>query len=407
MRTPEPSGEIAAPVILMPASALAPVAFVARLHATMASAEPVWRQLQADGTLTVYQKFEWASLMVQHLLAVQGAQLAVVEVQQAGTLRPVMLFPMVVRRKHGQRRLEWLSFGVCDYIAPLMAKGLEISAAAASAAWKEVKSVLPAADCIHFAGAPESVFGRPNPLAMLARSRPTDQEAFGIVLEGDAETVVQRLCKPSFAADMRKRVRMFAKFPDYRFFAAATEAEVEQVFSTLIEQRRKRFSQLGRFDILNNAEFVAFYRAAALDGLAGGPARVFAVQADGELVATSLGLLHNGAFHGILLAMGDDKWRTYGPGLFMIAQSMQWARSQGLDYFDMTVGSLPYKEGMGARSQRLLEYSEALTWRGKLFQQVEQAATGVRQRIKANKKAYNLARKLAQGARKAKTLLKR
>lgn len=403
IRPTEPAN--AAPAIARAAPAMAQSRFSARLHESLESAEPAWRRLQQDGACTVYQTFSWASCIAQHLAPAQGAKLAIVEVQDASA-ECALLFPMILRRKGGQRRIEWLGLGVCDYVGPVMRRGLDLSDAEAQAVWRIVKAALPTADVIHISGIPETVFGEANPLARLPLSRPTDLQAFGIAMDGDPATVLQRVCKSSFAADMRKAERKFAKFADFRSMAAGTEAEVEEIFAALIEQRRKRFSEIGRFDILNGPEYVAFYRAAALEGLKGGPARLTAVKADGEWVAASMGLVHNGAFHGVLLGMAGPKWRSYTPGLYVIAETLKWARGQGLDYFDMTVGSLPYKEGLGGKSRQLMEYFEPLSLRGHAFHRARQVATEAVRRIKANEKTYAMARKAAQFGRKTLTRLK-
>lgn len=396
---PQPLAMLAALQKAMP-DFQAETAFNARLHTSLAAAEPVWRALQAEGIVSVYQRFEWAACIVRHLVKANVGQLAIVEVTDASTGQAVLLLPMVLRLQSRLKVLEWLNFGVCDYCGPVMAKMPDMSSAEAERAWAAAKSVMPAADLIRITGIPARIFGQANPLALLARTRPGEMEASGLALNGDPDTIVQRLCKPSFASDMQKKRNKLSQLPNFSFWQASTEAEISEIFDVLVAQRLKRFQEMGRFDILNDSAYVDFYRAAALDGLNGGPARLFALQAGGEVLATTLVVVHNGAFHGLLLTMGEAKWKAFSPGLLMITEVMKWSRQQGMDYFDLTVGSLPYKEGLGAQKHILFEYCEALSLRGWLLLQVQAVTASARTRIRHNPQVYEKARKLAQWGRK-------
>ena len=53
------------------------------------------------------------------------------------------------------------------------------------------------------------------------------------------------------------------------------------------------------------------------------------------------------------------------PGLLIMGKLMVWARAQGFDYFDLSVGSQCYKEHIGAAGSVLAEMCEALTPRGR------------------------------------------
>lgn len=70
---------------------------------------------------------------------------------------------------------------------------------------------------------------------------------------------------------------------------ATAPAEVEAIFEALVEQRWQRFAEMGRFDLLARPEVRDFYRAAALEGLAGGPARLFGLSVNDTWMATGYG----------------------------------------------------------------------------------------------------------------------
>ncbi|RUU49122.1 GNAT family N-acetyltransferase, partial [Mesorhizobium sp. M2C.T.Ca.TU.009.01.2.1] len=124
----------------------------------------------ATGVCTGHQNFAWAEGIVEGLLP-QKADLAIVEVRDAGTGEPRMLVPLMRRRAFHHWVIEWLSCGVCDYAAPLLADATPWTRQSAEAAWAAVLSVLPPVDRIHIVGIPKEVGGVANPLALLSPAR--------------------------------------------------------------------------------------------------------------------------------------------------------------------------------------------------------------------------------------------
>ena len=354
---------VAAQESAAPAAELSPPRpLAARLHGTLDSVAPAWRQLQQDGTLTAYQRLEWVELMLAHLLARKQVQPLFVEIVEAGG-RTLMILPFALERHRTHSELRWLALDVCDYAAPVIAAGARITAAEMAQAWAAALACLPRADLIQIAQIRPVIGPVPNPLAGLPGARRMEMQCFGVEMAGDSATLLKRVCPPRAFQDIGRRGRKLAQVGAVRFVAASTREEVEEIFAVMIEQRRQRFRDMGRADLLNHAEVEAFYHAAARRGLEDGLARVFGISVDGVWIATSLGLVHGGAFHGIVLAMAAD-WKPHAPGIRMASDIMVWARGQGLDYFDMTVGALSYKAALGAQAHDLYEIAGALGLRG-------------------------------------------
>jgi CelD/BcsL family acetyltransferase involved in cellulose biosynthesis len=352
--------------------------FTARLHADVASIEALWRRMEREGASTVYQSIDWVACLARSVLPGRAARLAVVEVTEAGSGRPVLLLPLMVRRVWAGVVITGLDRRVCDYAAPLLAAGMALNAAEAAAAWRAVRGVLPRADLIAVGGIPEHVAGVANPLALLPLAQPSAQLSWSMALHGDPETLVRRVCSASFARNIAKTGRRLAAQGEVRCVVAQTREETSELLAVLLEQRQARFGQMGRFDLLGQAGIAAFYREAALLGMPAGPAgaapaprgpvRLLGLSVGGVWVATFYGLAHHGAFHGIMVGMnGAARWHGMSPGLFMVVEAMKWAHRQGMSYFDMTVGDLDYKHRMGARGGKLFEMAEPLTLRGTLM----------------------------------------
>ncbi|TPM34543.1 GNAT family N-acetyltransferase [Mesorhizobium sp. B2-3-5] len=351
------------PVSLVAAGTGTSARYTARLHTSLDSVKPLWLRLEANGLCTGHQAFAWVEGIARWLMP-KSADLLVVEVNDAATGAPAMLLPLMRRRALGHYVIEWLSCGVCDYSAPLLADARPWTQQTADAAWAAVRAVLPPADRIHIAGIPQRIHGVANPLALLSASRDSIQIASGLAMDGEPETLIKRICKSSFAKNFHKHCRRFEQMGKLDLVEARTPDMVEKQFATLLELRLNRFRELGRFDLLTQAPVVAFYRDAALRGLSDGSVRLFGLRVGEAYLAVIYVLIMKGTLHALLLGIDQDAVANTPPGLTTIGKLMVWARARGLDYFDLSVGSQGYKQHIGASSAVLAELCEAMTLRG-------------------------------------------
>ncbi|WP_232627978.1 GNAT family N-acetyltransferase [Methylobacterium sp. Leaf118] len=351
-------------------------AFAAVPHADPAAVAPLWRRFQETGACTAYQRLEWAQCLVAHLCPPRRGVPLILEIRRAGDA--VMLLPLVQRRHRGVRIVEALDLGVCDYAAPLLAPGFAPGAGEAAAIWRVVLRALPPCDLLRLARIPEALGPVANPLALLPEARPIALTASGVALEGDPDTLLKRVCSASFHRDLQRRAKRLDGRATVRLVVAEGEAEIAELFETLAAQRRERFREIGRHEPLDLPGTAAFYRAAALSGAETGSVRVFGLKADDAWIATAYGLVHGGAFHGTILAMAGEPWRTFAPGLLIAARIMVWARAQGLTYFDFTVGAQTYKNGFRPEARALLGLAVPLTLRGRAALALERAAEAIR-----------------------------
>ena len=350
-------------------------AYEARLHETLATIAGPWRALEATGVSTAYQRLDWVEGLLAHVAASARATPLFVEVSDRATGQPVLILPLALLRHRTHRVITWMDLGLCDYAAPVMARGIDLDRAAADAAWTAVRSVLPPADLVHIVQIPTTVQGVVNPLSALADVRPMALTASGIAIDGEAETLLKRLCRPGTFRDLGKQRRRLERAGTVEFVEARAPDEVAAIFSALVDQRRRRFSTMGRHDLLARPEIEAFYRDGALNGLRGGAVRLFGLSVAGAWIATAYGLVHRDTFHGILLTTSDgDEWRNASPGLQAVAECLAWARREGVTYFDFTVGDLPYKRDFGVEIRPLSRLVQPLTARGRLVQSVTRAA---------------------------------
>ncbi|WP_413776868.1 GNAT family N-acetyltransferase [Mesorhizobium sp. AR07] len=375
--------------------------YTARLHTSLEAVMPLWLQCQANGVCTAHQLYAWVEGIAKRLMP-EGAELLVVEVVDAGTGDLKMLMPLMRSSRFGHRVIEWLSCGVCDYSAPLLADRDPWTPQAAEAAWAAIRSALPPSDRIHVTAIPHQIYGVANPLAMLAVAQESSLITSGLVLEGDPETLVKRNGRPSFVKAFNKDWRRLERHGGVDMIEGSTPALVETIFDTLIEMRLRRFRQLGRFDLLAQPAVVDFYRDAALRGLSDGSVRVFGLRAGNDWVAAQYALLRQGTLHTLVIGIDEDVVKNVSPGLLMMGQLMVWARVEGLDYFDLSVGSQSYKEQFGAKGSALAEIDETLTLLGKGVAGVASLRERAELFMRSNPRLFKAGQSLVRGLRRLK-----
>ena len=341
--------------------------FKGRLHHRIEDVAPVWTRLQTQGHATAYQRLDWVRSIATHLTGPLADQLALVEVIDQHRGETILLLPFALKRRFGVRILGWLDCGVCDYAAPLVDRGVELSDEDAAEIWALVLSMLPAVDLIDIRQVPAEVDGVPNPLILLPQCRETTLEAFGVALDGDPHTQIRRLMGPKGYRHVNRQIAKLSERGTVRLIEPASASEAEALFSTMIDQRRRRFRDIGRFDILNNPAVEAFYLDMALRSLRdGGPVKLFGMAVGDQIIATTYMLVHGGRMHGIILSIGSAEWSGSSPGFVIAVKMIEWAAARRLSYFDMTVGSLPYKSRLGGKARALYRLLEPRSPVGRL-----------------------------------------
>ena len=341
--------------------------FKGRLHRRIEDAAAVWTRLQSDGHATAYQRLDWVTSIATHLAGPSARQLLFVEIVDRCRDETILLLPFALKLRFGVRIIGWVDCGVCDYAAPLVGRGVDLSAGEAAEVWTLALSLLPAVDLVDIRQVPAEVGGVPNPLTLLPQCRETTLEAFGVALEGDPQTQIRRLMGSKGYRHVNRQLVKLSERGTVRLIEPTSASEVEALFSTMVEQRRQRFRDIGRFDILNTPAVEAFYLDMALRSLRDdGPAKLFGMAVGDEIVATTYMLVHGGSMHGIILSIGSAEWSGSSPGFVIAVKMIEWAAARRLSYFDMTVGSLPYKSRLGGKARALYRLLEPRSPVGRL-----------------------------------------
>lgn len=340
--------------------------FLARRYDTFAEIETIWRCFEAKGASTAFQQFDWMTSMKDCLAApARGAPFAI-EISDAASGKPLMLFPFILLRRSGYRVIEYFSLGVSDISAALIAPGYDFPQEAGALLWRALSSVFPEADIIRIEHVCDTVQGTRNPLSTLPDLRPSAMRTFETSIDGDPDTIVSRVVRGQTRSILVRSSKRLAELGGAHFTLASSRAQLDDLLPVMIAQRIERFRQLERFDPLSIPHVRSFYEDAAIGGAErGGQVRVFGLSVGGEWVATGYGIVEATRFRLLIVTMADGRWAACSPGMAIIAEIVRWARRQDLTVMDFSIGELPYKAGFGAEPRDLKSLCKALTIRGR------------------------------------------
>lgn len=377
--------------------------FEAVRHDDLNAVIALWADLERSGFVTPFQSLQWMKTLLECLGGRPNVDFFVVEVRDCRSHDPLMLLPMCLVRRRGYRVVEFASFEVCDISMPILSSNDPlVDAGDAECLWQAIVSVLPPADCVAISQIPKQYRGRINPLACLPGAMPASVSRYEASIEGKPANPVDSLANSQTRRILKTSNRRLSERGTVRFFVAETSEDLGRLFPVMLAQRRERFMELGRHDLLARPDIQTFYDSAVRSGLSKeGPARMWALFVDDEPIATCLGLVYEQTFTLLIITMAGGSWAPCSPGIALLSRIIQWSADQGLKRIDFSVSDASYKTGLGGRPEELLQLNLPLTMVGMTVVALVRSRDNLKVRLRAHPFLFMAARKTVQSARRA------
>ncbi|RTL50694.1 MAG: GNAT family N-acetyltransferase [Bradyrhizobiaceae bacterium] len=304
----------------------------------------------------------WLDRLYRHLADELKAEPLIITVRDARSGHLAAIFPLVVRRRHRFRVVEFADFGISDYCAPVCDPGAMPALLADRTVPKRIRTLL-----------------KPNDLIFVQKIRAESLPFFDLLGK------VRALQLP-FTAHATRLFSPFAAWreagisPSQRRFldtkrkwltkrgtltvSAVTSGEgFQQVLENIQRFRDHRFRATGAFDILTKEAFARFYREVAHESL---PARGYLMKLNGTIIAAAFGLLHGKRLHFILSGFDFLNYRNASLGLLLIEDIIADCIARGEETMDLTIGDQAYKREFGTHDTAMYSIWSGLSLRGKL-----------------------------------------
>lgn len=300
-----------------------------------------WRELWRRVGATPFQAPEWLLPWYRWL---GGGALRVLTLREPGG-RLVGLAPRVVDANpwRGGERTEWLlGTGVSDYGGVLVERGGEAALGAAieeawagdeDTRWIDWQQLRGDSPLLH-----EGRLWR-------RRARVTEQEKCPVLrLTGEPRS--------GLPASWRKKIeyerRRFERTAAVTFERADAE-NVDRLWDAFVRLHGERWANAGG-GVVAGAGVQAFHAEVVQGMLANGALRLYALRADGEIVASYYGFLA-GARAFYYLGGFAPAWEKFGVGNLIVDHAMLEAAREGATTFDFLRGREPYKYRWGAQDE--------------------------------------------------------
>ncbi|WP_417579811.1 GNAT family N-acetyltransferase [Pelagibacterium sp.] len=309
------------------------------IHDSIAKAEPVWRNLQDIGAYNPYQNIDWIKAYLEAGFK-EHTRFSILTIMDHD--RPIALFPFEITRKFGLRVAQLIGMEISNGDAPVFDP--QYGHLLTSKAMRAYLALLPA-DIVNFHCVAAKVGQHANPLAELGGNPSPDNFYFNALEPGDAPFIEKSLPHKRRTNIRRSQRRLNEGFGTVRLHRAQTPDEVDTMLEVFLDQRGRRFVQMGVENIFERATFKQMFRQLALNGL--GQSRpamsLHALYAGEAIVATSVGTYGPTHYSQYINSTdyGDaSRYSLMGVTLSALVDEL---RADGITSLDMGLGDFDYK----------------------------------------------------------------
>jgi CelD/BcsL family acetyltransferase involved in cellulose biosynthesis len=366
---------------------------IARLEliADMQAAEPHWRNLEASGVLTPYQRFDWVAGWQRHVGTAEGVSpLLITGFDAKG--EPLFLLPFGVFAGGRFSIVRFLGGKHANYNFGPWRRDFVCDAAFLRALIDWLAEARPELDAIELRNQPEGWEGLANPLRALSHQGSLS-DGYCLTLAGTADELLERTLSTSMRGRLRNKERKLEKLAGYRYLRARTEAEVERLLEAFFAQKAARLAAQGIENVFAEQWVAEFLREGCLAGLAREKPliEIHALVCDEDVLALFAGVNDGRRFSSMFnsYTLGDGARQS--PGLLLLVHVIRDCMARGIAVYDHGVGEAQYKSFFSDAAEPLFDSFFGLSPRGQALAAVIAAKATVKRWVKRSPRALELA----------------
>ncbi|MGE0844828.1 MAG: GNAT family N-acetyltransferase [Flavobacteriaceae bacterium] len=358
-----------------------------------AEAIEAWRTLFAHGHSTLYQNPAMGALYAAHIAPAEGLEAKFALLRDASGA-PALLMPMELSAHTGVRIAETLGGKHCNYLMPLMAKGLARSVSGA-----ELEEMIrrcgaaAGADIVALRNLPKEWDGAETPYARL-RHQASPSFAYSTPLVADPEANLQALRSSSARRRLRRYMRRLEEMGDVVIERCREVQDAEAAMETYFAQKHERMKTLGLKNVFDLEHVRAFYmalcRAEAGDG---GHLDLYRLRVGADVAAIWAGIHHGTRWSGMITSFDQEKFGTLHAAEIMIMMMLADLCRRGFTSFDLGIGEARYKNDWCSTADELIDIFVPVTAKGRIAAPLLAAAYRAKRYVKQNPRLKEMALK--------------
>ncbi len=368
-----------------------------KIFASFDEIEPLWRKLEADAYMSIYQGFRWLQLWHELIGRRSSGELALVVGERNG--EPVFIWPFGIWRSGPVRIARWLGGKYNNYNLGIWALD-ELATVNAQDVMKALREIAASAriDTFELINQPEAWDGQRNPFMCLSHT-PSPSNSYLLALEPDFDALYERRRSSRSRRTLRRKRETMEQAGEVRFIHGTDRATILRIVEALVEQRDARAQTVGIPSIFASPGALEMTRDVLLDALTSteGPLmHAHALEVGGVIRATYIGGIYGERYSCFLNSFRDDELTATSPGDQLLHDLIRSSCENGLRYLDLGIGEERYKTSW-CDPDPLFDSFIAMSRIGRLHAQLRGLRQSLKRSIKNNPalwKAVKKARKL-------------
>jgi CelD/BcsL family acetyltransferase involved in cellulose biosynthesis len=318
--------------------------FEVEMVTTPSDIEREWRQLEATGHGTIFQRYDWVDAYGRHVLPHEKAQPAIVLGKLDG--RPAFILPLAISRVGPARVAKWIGGNHSGYNFGLWSA--EAVAVMSSLKRAEVEKMLAQAlsdvDCAVLVRIPKILDGVAQPLASLPRN-PSPTEGYAFDLTGGFDAVLEKTNGSGRRRGVRTKERRMAKAGTLQNGKSQDLAQANAALDFFFEQKALRLAEQGKPNSFAEPGVLDFFRdllerSQTMDEPL---LEMTELSVDGKIRAVRGAGIHRGRLNGYFMTFAKDELVSQSPGHVLLFKHIEECCERGMTTYDLGVGYEEYK----------------------------------------------------------------
>lgn len=376
------------------------------LYESFEAAEQIWRALEAEGTGSVYQRYDWCKIWFEtfHPKDDRNGSASPLIVVATVNNRPAFLLPLYSQGVFlGIKRALFMGDKHANVRVPLMSKDPVLQAALLEQAQggnliKIIGSALKGgghADHLALENMPKDYAGDLNPLTF-GDCKAGMTPLFVGELNEDFQVLTAERRPLSSQRKQRKRVRMLKAIGEISFDTIDDASALDDTLNVLFQQKAVRLDNAQIHNAFDDANNEAFIRRLAHQSLASGNRLLdlYALTVNGETIAVTGGGMQGDRYSiGINSMSNEPRYAACSPGKITVDMEVEAFCAEGFHWFDIGLGENSYKR-MWCAQIDLFDVCRALTPKGQLLVGLSRSISELKTLVKSTPWAKKLAQRV-------------
>lgn len=302
---------------------------------------------------TGFQTLDWLTVFYEEMAPSQRAMPRLVVVTDRISGEVALVLPLLIQKKRRQTVARFANLGVGGYGGPILGPARPERRRSIRRVWRSALRAMSDVDLIRLDRMPAEIGGVPNPLLTRWGVAPARCSGNLVTVPESVDTYLNERGK-KYRKDVERCYRLWEKEGAPHFYRAETPEEAAHVHAVLEEQLAPRHGTARGKRVLDEPAYRALSERLAIDGSDAGLASLFALEANGEIVATLFGIVHDDTF--TMLHLGTGKaWSHLSPGRLAMIEAMKYFVARDVRRFDLGFGDHPFKHGFGVEQVPLYD----------------------------------------------------